>query len=75
VKAVLGAVRNASGGPVIAPRRLPETRVAELTVEEIEHAIEAALNGRTLKDLAIERSNELATDNSTVAASRLRHAP
>lgn len=74
VKEVLEAVRNASGGPIVAPRRSPETRAAELTVGTIEHAIDTALQGRTLKDLVMERSETSATDD-TVAASRIGRAP
>ncbi len=75
VKAVLEAVRNASDESIVAPRRSPETRAAELLAEEIECAIEAALNGRTVKDLAIETTEGPMADNTTVAASRIRHAP
>jgi membrane protein len=51
VKEVLEVVRRAVKGPRLAPRRTPNTCGAEQVVAEVDHAVDAALKGRTLKDL------------------------
>ncbi len=74
VKEVLEVVRNACKGARLVPRRSPETRGTQEVVEDLERAVDAALRGRSLKDLVMAETPAEAP-TSLANPGRLQRAP
>ncbi len=65
IKEMLHAVRTAEEDPYVSLRRLPAEESVDRLVQAVEAAIDQALDGRTLKDLAVPPTAAAAAPSTT----------